>query len=428
MQLGKLGRLSVSGIFLLILPLPCSRHVLALIGLSPVKLTNWQTGYCTNIHAGVDLPAILKNFRQHSAEVREILGWDALGVGVWIPQDAAAQLCADKQSSSGFKTNSDCVQFSELFEALGLTPYTINGFPYGNFHQPVVKQKVYLPTWAEDQRRVYTEQLIAILHSLLLEGDVGSISTLPLGWGKQGEAFEAKAAEQLHAISEVLRQLEDQTGRRIVIAIEPEPGCSFDTSVDIVRYFDRYLQSESHRRYLTVCHDICHAAVMNEGQHEVLQRYVDNGLTIGKVQVSSAIEVPWSELDEQAGQAALDQLREFAEDRYLHQTGVVDRDGQFNLHEDLPALLAATARKPTDQIWRIHFHVPIFLEEFGQLRATKQAVVDCLQTLETLPDQRVVKHLEVETYAWSVLPASMRNSQLAQSIASELAWLKQAVG
>src|SRR5690606_25222330 len=111
-------------------------------------------------------------------------------------------------------------------------------------------------------------------------------------------------------------------GRRIVIAIEPEPGCHFDRATDLVDFFDRYIPLED-RRYLTVCHDVCHAAVMNEPQSEVLALYHANQMVVGKFQISSAITVNWAEMSLDERQAALTQLSGFAEDRYLHQTGQV---------------------------------------------------------------------------------------------------------
>lgn len=392
----------------------------------------WQTGYCTNIHAGIDLAAILQNLEKYSLPVRELaFPGKSLGVGLWIPNEAANDL-----------TESNCERLRETLHRLHLDPYTINGFPFGNFHQPVVKHKVYLPTWADSQRESFTQKLASILHRLLPENAVGSISTLPLGWGVSEDELAATknlaankfdselaiaSGRHLRSMSEFLRQLESDTGRRIVVAIEPEPGCMLDTSEDICNFFDRHLSDETNRRYITVCHDICHAAVMNEPQNAVIERYIRNGLTIGKVQVSSAIEVRWDELDTETGKAALNQLHQFAEDRYLHQTGVVSAEGHFRLVDDLPSLLAETPSKPNDLRWRIHFHVPIFLEQFGYLSATRPDVLSCLTSLSKIPAAQRINHLEVETYAWSVLPESMRDRSLAQSIASELIWLEDQI-
>ena len=73
-------------------------------------------------------------------------------------------------------------EFGEWLAERSLVPYTMNGFPYGDFHEPVVKHKVYQPAWYEPARLHYTLQLAEILDQLLPPGIEGSISTLPIGW------------------------------------------------------------------------------------------------------------------------------------------------------------------------------------------------------------------------------------------------------
>ena len=57
--------------------------------------------------------------------------------------------------------------------------FTINGFPYGNFHGSRVKEQVYRPDWTTQQRLDYTLVLFSILEELLEPGEEGSVSTLP---------------------------------------------------------------------------------------------------------------------------------------------------------------------------------------------------------------------------------------------------------
>jgi hypothetical protein len=189
---------------------------------------------------------------------------------------------------------------------------------------------------------------------------------------------------------------------------------------------------------LTVCHDICHAAVMGESQREVLRNYCDHGIVVGKMQVSSGIRVDWANKLEEQQQEALNQLSEFAEDRYLHQTGRLPREGGFVLAEDLPQLLESRSAETggsgmrgtsgpaiTDRAWCIHFHVPIFLDQFGALRATLGDIDEALQTLLSLEPACYIPHLEIETYAWSVLPEKMRAGGLVSSISREVHWLDE---
>lgn len=385
-------------------------------------ISNPQIGYCTNVHAGVDLSSIQSNLDQYAVAVRDSVGDDSLGVGLWIPAHAAREL------------STDAAGFASFLRERRLKPFTINGFPYDNFHQDVVKHRVYQPTWAEEARLGYTCQLADVLVELLSgtpDEQVGSISTLPLGWPTElASSTNLDACGRLlRKLSDHLHQLELSTGRRIVVAIEPEPGCQFDTTEDVIKWFEKQLPDSQHRRYLTVCHDICHSAVMMESQSDVLSRFAKAGIAVGKVQVSSAIQVRWDQMSEDRQREAIAQLAAFGEDRYLHQTGRMTRAGEFELAEDLPLLLADVQSGKVDlsdeQRWVVHFHVPIFLERFGHLETSQSDVLECLKFLseDNLPPD-FTGHLEVETYAWTVLPEAMRQRGLAEDIATEVSWLQ----
>lgn len=380
-------------------------------------------GYCTNIHAGVDLASIRENLETHAIPARIASGADELGVGLWLPAQAARELAGSAE------------EFGKFLSGRRLRPFTINGFPYDNFHEPVVKHRVYQPTWWEQSRLNYTMQLADVLAQLLPTDEaVGSISTLPIGWrnGEESESDLAKAGENLRALSSYLEQLESKTGRRIVVAIEPEPGCLLDKTEDVVLWFAKHLPETKHRRYIMVCHDVCHAAVMMESQTAVIDRLATEGIAIGKVQVSSAVVADWSSMAIGRRHEAIDQLREFAEDRYLHQTGRRTESGEFKLVEDLPLLLGRVAEQGDpvrgDEKWVVHFHVPIFLERFGHLGTSHKDVIECLAAVSR-PECPIkfTGHLEIETYAWTVLPAAMRKRALSDDIASEVRWLNDAI-
>lgn len=380
-------------------------------------------GYCTNVHPGVDLESIRENLEQHAIPARIASRGDQLGVGLWLPAQAAKELSGSAE------------EFAEYLSQRRLRPFTINGFPYDNFHQDVVKHRVYQPAWWQESRLSYTKQLADIL-AVLLPADeaVGSISTLPIGWPSpdQTDSDLEKAGQQLRELAAYLEQVEAKTGRRIVLAIEPEPGCILDTSDDMVLWFAKQLPEQVHRRYITVCHDICHAAVMMETQTNVINRLSSEGIAIGKIQVSSAVVADWTSMAIGRRREAIDQLREFAEDRYLHQTGRATADGGFELAEDLPELLDSVASEGDpvrgDEKWVVHFHVPVFLERFGHLGTSHKDVIECLAAVSRAEDSiEFTGHLEIETYAWSVLPESMRKRALSEDIAGEVRWLQDAI-
>ncbi|MCH1438221.1 MAG: metabolite traffic protein EboE [Rubripirellula sp.] len=387
--------------------------------LNPASAT---IGYCTNVHAGIDLASICNNLEEFAIPARDASGSDELGVGLWIPAQAAGEL------TDGVD------RFRTFLDERRLRAFTINGFPYDNFHQPIVKHRVYSPAWWQPERLNYTLRLANILTQLLPEEEnTGSISTLPIAWsdGKASDENLAKAGANMRELAQKLRKIEESTGKRIVLAIEPEPGCVLDTTQDVVDWFEKELPETEHRRYLGVCHDICHSAVMMESQQDVLSRLVGAGVMIGKVQVSNAIIADWQSMAVGRQREAISQLSEFAEDRYLHQTGRLKSDGTFELAEDLPALLrnAESKGEPVcgDQRWIVHFHVPIFLERFGHLRTSQDDTLECLRFLNQIQAAEFTGHLEVETYAWTVLPHSMRRRGLSEDIAHEISWLRDVV-
>ncbi len=377
-----------------------------------------QLGYCTNVHAGADLEQTRANLQRHAVAVKQrISPGEPLGIGLWLSAAAAASL----RQGSALDT------FRDWLGEVGLLPYTINGFPYYDFHQKVVKHNVYLPTWRDPARLAFTLDLVAILDALLPPGVEGSISTLPLAWG-QPAPTPAELAEHAAALlqaAEALAQLEQDKGRLIHLCLEPEPGCVLQRSRDMVHFFDDHLlhghDEEKVLRYLRVCHDVCHAAVMFEEQKTVLKRYRREGIRVGKVQVSSAVCLPLATTPPEQRLAALEQLAGFHEERYLHQTMVRLPGAEPLFHEDLAPALAAH-REELDGEWRVHFHVPIYLKRFGLLEGTQEAIRECLR--QTKDDG--IPHFEVETYAWTVLPPEMRVAELADGIAEEIRWLREA--
>lgn len=376
-------------------------------------------GYCTNVHAGATLDAMLANLDRYAVAVRQrVSGEQPMGVGLWLPASVASQL-QDPQ---------ELRRLREFLQARALLPFSFNGFPFGDFHQQHVKHRVYHPTWCDPARLHYTLDLARILAQLIGEGEEGSISTLPLGWRADLASLHQAPAQylpKLLALVEALAELEHRTGRVIHVDLEPEPGCVLDCCQDVLDLFARlYTQAspERVRRHLRVCHDVCHSAVMFEDQVWTLQKYRESGIRVGKVQISSAVSVPFDEYDPGHRRAALEQLSSFAEDRYLHQTVVGSAGGQQRVRffDDLPDALRELGGELPEQPWRVHFHVPLHLERAGELQTTQ---AQTRQLLAAVRQESDVRHFEVETYAWGVLPEHLRRADLAAGIADEMQWV-----
>ena len=368
-------------------------------------------GYCTNVHAGRTLDEVKQNLRQHAPAVRDDLELDGrLGIGLWLPASVAREIV----------TSDGAGDLGEWMSDLGVEVFTINGFPYGDFHRRNVRHDVYTPDWRTPERLAFTLDLARILTALTLHGEAG-ISTLPLGWGPwlPADADVAAAAANLLRAARALADIEQETGVLIHLDLEPEPGCALQRAADVVTLFERHLLTGTDddlvRRHLRVCHDICHAAVMFEDQAAMLAAYDSVGVQVGKVQVSSAVRALFD--DRNTHHMVRNELERFREQRYLHQTMVrTGDDAEPVFYEDLPDALAAA---PAVGEWRVHFHVPIFLERLGPLRTTAREIDTWLELVRDRPE---IRHFEVETYAWDVLPAEHKGT-LARDIAAELRWL-----
>ncbi|MEV7803428.1 metabolite traffic protein EboE [Microbispora sp. NPDC088329] len=346
--------------------------------------------YCTNVHPAEDLAGIHEQLSGVAARVRALTGAPVLGLGLWLSSRAARALRADPAELARLRARLD---------ELGLEVVTLNGFPYQGFHDQVVKLRVYRPDWAEPERLAYTLDLAEIL-AVLLPDDVteGSISTLPLAWRTEWTPDKAAAVDaNLGALTRGLRALAERTGKTIRVGFEPEPGCIVETTPQAVT-----LLAGADPEHLGVCLDACHLAVGLEEPADAAAL----GLPIVKLQVSAAVEAP------PGGQAA---LAAYEEERYLHQTRCA-----AGYTDDLPEALAGGL--PGDLPWRTHFHMPLHAAAPPPLTTTTAYLEDLLERLLASPDAPLTRHLEVETYTWSVLPGPV---DIAEGIAAELDWTRR---
>jgi hypothetical protein len=100
------------------------------------------------------------------------------------------------------------------------------------------------------------------------------------------------------------------------------------------------------------------------------------------------------------------------------------RRGALTRYLDLPQAFAAlngAAGPGEPREWRVHFHVPIFLDEIEHFSTTQDFLREILAIHREDP---VSAHLEVETYTWDVLPEQDRQDDVATAIARELAWVR----
>ncbi|NUP00515.1 MAG: metabolite traffic protein EboE [Nonomuraea sp.] len=351
--------------------------------------TPLHLGYCTNVHAAEDLDGIIAQLDVYAVPIRARLGTDVLGLGLWLAAPVAAALAADPALRARLRRE---------LSVRGLEVFTLNGFPYRSFQDPVVKHAVYHPDWTTRERLSYTLDLALVLADLLPD-DVarGSVSTLPLAWRDPWDTAMADlAARRLDRLAAGLAAVESATGRPVRVAFEPEPGCVVETSDQAVARL-----AEVDRDRLGVCLDLAHLACAWEEPAAALKQLRLAGLPVIKVQLSAALE-----------SADPEALREYAEPRFLHQT----RNPAGEAADDLDEALERRLPGP----WRVHYHVPLHVSPPAPLATT----VPVLRTaLAELLDGPLCDHFEVETYTWGVLPPALRPrtpGQFAAGIAAEL--------
>ncbi|MED5401378.1 MAG: hypothetical protein VX669_13390, partial [Planctomycetota bacterium] len=111
-----------------------------------MSLSGLPLGYCTNVHPGRSLEEVLAGLDRYTRPVADRIG-RRLAAGLWLAAPVVAELAADESGAR------------RLADELGdrdLLCYTLNAFPYGDFHGERVKEQVYLPDWSAPERFDYT--------------------------------------------------------------------------------------------------------------------------------------------------------------------------------------------------------------------------------------------------------------------------------
>jgi sugar phosphate isomerase/epimerase len=325
-------------------------------------------------------------------------------------------------------------EFKGFLDVHGLYVFTVNAFPYGSFHGRRVKEQVYEPDWRQPERLAFTTRVADILSELAPTGMGCSISTVP-------GAFKARVTglgdirsmtEALVSCAAHLFKIKQSTGRIIALALEPEPACFLETTADAIDFFERHLfateaiaqfseltgvthskAAAALRAHLGLCFDVCHSAVAFEDPAPTLTAISRAGIRVAKLQLSSALRIACTGPEIEA------MLARFDDGVYLHQT-VESRDGALTRYLDLSDAFIALRKGNAGGEWRVHCHVPVFLDSFDGLLSTQGTL---RQVLDFCRTREISQHLEVETYTWNVLPASLREKDLTDDIVRELLWV-----
>jgi hypothetical protein len=369
--------------------------------------------YCTNIHRAESWPETLAALQEFTLAVRDrVCPGRPFAIGLRLSDLASRELSQP----------APLLEFRRWLDRNNCYIFTMNGFPYGQFHGRRVKEQVYRPDWTSDDRVNYTNRLFDLLGQLVPPGIEGSVSTVP-GSFKEFITTDDQLRRIRDNIFRCVRHIASvgaQTGRRLHLGLEPEPLGLLETTVETVAFFDRLRAEHPNdsrlEEFLGVNYDTCHLAVEFENPAASLARLRRHGVKISKLHLSSALKL-------RPAPDSLAALTAFADDTWLHQVVSRAADGKLTRHKDLDAALAAP-KSPVEE-WRIHFHIPLHSPPSAWFDNTTDHLLGVLDVLQA--DPHLCSHLEMETYTWEVLPPELKSRSVVGQLGAEYDWCLNAL-
>jgi hypothetical protein len=392
----------------------------------------FELTYCTNIHPGESWKDVFSNLKTFVPKIKtRLTSSKAYGIGLRLSEQAAVELLQGARIK----------EFKAWLAENGCYVMTINGFPYGNFHNTCVKEQVYAPDWSTKERRDYSLHLTKILSELTPDHHESGFSTSPLTY-KAWVNTNKSEAEILHQssifICDVIADMARiyaESDKFIHIDIEPEPDCLIETIPEAIKFFQKslipigvpYLAKQmkiSHEqaeeyifRHAQLCYDVCHSNVEYEDPAFVYKSLAESNIKIGKIQLSAALKCHVAH-DKQSIKKLQQYLSQFQDPVYLHQVIAHYEDGHYEHFKDLNLAIKQMDAKELDEM-RIHYHVPLFLDHYQMLESTQNQLRTALKLLK---NNKATHQLEIETYTFDVLPKEMK-LDIISSIEREYKWV-----
>ncbi len=368
--------------------------------------------YCTNIHPAESWDETFAMLNKHVLPVRDRLSQEKpYAIGLRLSALAARELLSDSNLSS----------FKNWLGQENCYVFTINGFPYGSFHNTRVKEQVYRPDWTSNERLEYTQNLITIIAALTPAKGEGSISTLP-GSFKEFDAAEEEIFKRLLDCAHALEAASLKTGTDLHLGLEPEPLGHFENLTETLAFFKRFHAwaqlPQLIQKRIGVNYDTCHFALEYEKATQALDALHQAEIRISKIHLSNALRF------DPRDPGVLDTIASFDEPTYLHQVLLKDSAQQIQRYRDLPEFFEAVRNQSLDLSsyteGRIHFHIPLYDTPPAPLSSTQNHTLETLQWVSQHPG--LCQHFEIETYTWGVFPETMQ-VDLTDQIEQEYCWV-----
>lgn len=382
--------------------------------------------YCTNVHRSETWAETFESLKNCAIPVRN---------RVCPNQPYAIGLCLSNQAAQELADSARLLEFQRWLGSNHCYVSTINGFLFGHYHGTRVKEQAYEPDWYSPERIDYTNLLFDLLTRLIPPDLEGNVTTLPCSFkGFYLHADELKAIRNnlWHCVEHVARRSE-QTGRKLHLALEPEPLCLLESSGEVLQFFDR-LRAEHPRdprlnEHLCVDYDTCHFAVEFEEPQNAILCLLYHEIKIGKIHLGSALKLhPTAE--------ARKAVAPLVANPFLHQVVARRPDGQRFIYPNLRAALADEPQEPPDALvgqpaatggaelpeaeWRVRFHLPLHTPLEPPFDNTTDHTLEILDLLAANP--QICSHLEIESTPWTPGTLQVPNADLIAHLESEYRW------
>lgn len=384
--------------------------------------------YSTLVHPGDTWEEMRESLETYAPAVKRRFSPDsAFGVSLRLSAASAATLAGNAPERARLR---------DFLKAEDLYVYTVNAFPYGPFKGRRVMEDVYEPDWSTDDRVRYTCDVADVLADITVAGVSPTIQSAPLAFRAKvnGPDDVATLTHNLFRVVAHLIDLERTTGVRVKLALEPEPFCFLETTKETVEYFNDNVYSTAGtralvamtgqpasevfgliRRHLGVVFDICHQSVAFENIADSLALLEAASIPVFKLQAAAALRIP------KVDAHVVSELEVFTKTIYLSQTTEV-RDGKTTKFLNLVDAIDAWKASPGGaREWRTHFHLPVFLDDVGLFRTTRDGITAALRVHA---GSQVSDHLEIETYTWDVLPEHLKTGDIIEYVTRELEWVR----
>lgn len=307
------------------------------------------------------------------------------------------------------------------------------------------KEYIHEPDWRTEERLGFMFPALNLAAEFASPGQEIGITTNALSYRRWIDVDMPGnwAALTLNVVRVVqhLVGIHDRTGLLLHIDLEPEPGSVLRDTADVVNFFSQWLLprggamlsdrmqlsdgsgAESILRHVRIALDTAHAAVVWDDAAASLDAFAGLGIQIGRLQVSSAleIEVP-AETDAQKMLA--EHLSAFVSPTLLQQV-VARKDGEIvQRFDDLPDAIDAIGDS-TGQAWRIHTHAPLLADRYGVFASTREATAAWLREIASRGID--VGMIELRSANWDVVPHDDRGP-LETMIMQEAEWVRANIG